>query len=61
LGRARILGGILLIVASLALSLGIILGSDKLSWILVKAVVSLGVALVGILAGASIILSSRYG
>ena len=58
--KTRVILAIVYIIVSLAVAYIILFGDEGLSMLVLKLVVAIGVALIGVLAGLSIILSSRY-
>ncbi|MCE4621571.1 MAG: hypothetical protein F7B95_03950 [Desulfurococcales archaeon] len=61
MGRlSSIVFGVLYIIVSVIIAGLILLGDERLSILITKVVVAVGVAVIGVLAGASLILSSRY-
>lgn len=57
---SSIVFGVLYIIVSVIIAGLILLGDERLSILITKVVVAVGVAVIGVLAGASLILSSRY-
>lgn len=57
--KPRVLG-VLYIISSFIIAYLILFGSEHISQLMMRIVVGVGVALIGFLAGASLILSSRY-